>query len=1126
MKNRRNIIFYFLIIFVALQGINVSLYAQSLQQKITVELKNQPLKVGLDQVGKLSGFRMNYSLPMVSAYQNVSLSKEARSVASTLDLLLANTNLTYNVSNDKIIIVSKQESPRQQKDIVATFQHITRASGVVVDADNKPLPGVNIRLKDTEIGASADADGKFQFNLPAGTINPVLVFTYIGMKTKEILWADKTLNVVMEENVNSLSDIVVTGIFTKKKSSYTGAVRVISDEDLDLYRGRNIFTTIKNIDPSFNIVENNSWGADPNRLPDIQIRGAGNLPPINQLQDQTSNSLNTPLIILNGFETTLQRMMDLNDQEIASISILKDGSATSLYGSRGANGIIVITTKEPEAGKLRMSLRSEANISLPDLSSYHLLNARDKLELERLSGYYESSTKDASANILLQQYYNKILAEVAKGVNTDWLAKPLRTGIDQTHNLKLEGGDKTFQYAITAQYKDIQGVMKGSGRQTFNGGVDLAYRHNKLLFRNYLSIGNTSTDESPFGSFSKYAELNPYWKPYDENGKLVRYFYPYEVNYWMQTGDVRFNGPYPNPMYDATLNTYSTTETTSIINNFSIEWRPVNELYFRGSAAITSEVNNSDNFKPANHSDFAGYSDADLFRKGSYAYSSGKRFNYALSLSANYTKQIAGKHSIFAGVNLDVTQSKSYSYNFVAEGFPDETLDFLGMALQYQKDAGPTGSESTVRRIGLVGNANYVYDNRFLLDLSYRVDGASLYGANSRFAPFWSVGTGWNLHNEPIIKNNFKFIDRLRIRLSYGTTGSQNFNAYQAQATYRYYMNDRYNMWMGSYQIALGNEDLEWQKRNKFNVGLELGVLDSRLIIEADIYKEKTSNLLSNLELPYSNGFTDFTENIGKLENSGFELMGTYWVLKNVKNRISWSVTGSISHDKDKIVELSEALKAANEKLALQGGLSPNRIFREGDSQSTIYVVPSLGIDPSTGRELFRTKDGEVTYSWNAADRVAMGNTMPKYRGNFSTMLRYKDFTLNMSFGYYFGGQIYNSTLREKVEVNNKLLNVDERVFTDRWKQPGDKAFFKGINEYSMAVSTSRFVQNDNTLTCQNASLRYEARAKKWLDAIGAQYLSVTASTGELFYLSTVKRERGTGYPFTRQILLSLSLMF
>jgi len=1126
MKKRRNFIFYFLIFLMVLQGINVKLCAQSLQQKITVEMKNQPLKYGLDQIGKLSGFRMNYSIPAVSAYQNINLSKELRTVAATLNLLLTNTNLTYNVDNDKIIIVSKPESRSQLNGMVASVLQNNQAYGVVTDLENNPLAGVSVRLKDTEIGAFTDVDGKFTFSLPAEKTNFVLVFTFIGMKTQEVLWSDKIQNIVMEENINFLEDVIVTGIFKKKKSSYTGAVKVISDEDLDMFRGRNIFTTIKNIDPSFNIIENNNWGADPNRLPEIQIRGAGNLPALNQLQEQTSSGLNTPLIILNGFETTLQRMMDLNDQEISSISILKDGAATSLYGSRGANGIIVITTKEPEVGKLRMSVRSEINVSLPDLTSYDLLNSRDKLELERLSGYYESTTKDAAANILLQQYYNKVLAEVAKGVNTDWLAKPLRTGLDQTHNLKLEGGDRIFQYALTAQYKDVQGVMKGSGRSTFNGGIDLAYRHKKLLFRNYLSVGNTTTAESPFGSFSKYAELNPYWKPYDENGKLMRFFSPYEQNFLMQTGDVRFNGPYPNPMYDATLNTYNTTETTSIINNFSIEWKPLEELFFRGSAAITNDITNSDNFKPAKHSDFAGYSDADLFRKGSYAYSSGKTFNYAISLSANYSKLIAEKHSLFAGVNFDVTQNKGYSYNILAEGFPDESIDFLGMAFQYQNNSGPTGSESTIRRIGVLGNANYVYDNRFLVDISYRIDGASLYGANNRFAPFWSAGTGWNLHNEPFIKNNLKFVDRLKVRISYGTTGSQNFNAYQSRATYRYYMNDRYNMWMGAYQIALGNEDLEWQKRNKLNVGVEVGIFDSRFVLEADIYKEKTSNLLSNLELPYSNGFSEFTENIGKLENSGFELSGTYWILRNTKRRLTWSLSGSISHDRDRIVELSEALRTANERLALQGGSSPNRIFREGDSQSTIYVVQSLGIDPSTGRELFLTKDGEVTYTWNAADRVAVGNLLPKLRGNFSTMFRYKDFSLNLSFGYRSGGQIYNSTLRDKVEVNNKLLNVDARVFTERWKQPGDKAFFKGINEYSMAVATSRFVQDENTFTCQNASLRYDAKAKKWLDAIGAQYLAITASTGELFYLSTVKRERGTGYPYTRQFLLSLSLMF
>lgn len=1104
----------------------VQVQAQSLQTTIVFESNDQSLRNGLDEIGRLSGFKMAYSLAIVAPYQHVSVPKASRTVGTTLDLLLAKTDLTYNVKNNNILIVKKvveitqeptSDSPPQQR--VAT--------GIVRDVENNPLPSATIQIKGYSTGVLSDLHGRYTLTIPDDIKNPVLIFSFVGMTRKEIAWTGTSIDVVLEDNIEMLEDVVVTGIFTKPKNSYTGAVRVISDKDLKLFRGRNIFTTLSNIDPSFNVLENNSWGSDPNRLPDIQIRGGGgSMPTITQLQDQSIANLNLPLIILDGFEISLQRMMDLNEEEIESIYILKDGSATALYGSRGANGIVVITTREPEAGKLRLSIRSRLNLSLPDLSSYNLLNPKDKLELERLSGYFENPTRTPEQNIRMQQYYNQLLAEVERGVNTDWMAKPLQTGIDQEHNVKLEGGDKLFRYALSLQYKTLEGVMKGSGRETFNGGINLTYKHDKLTFRNDLMIGNIKQEESPYGSFSDYTLLNPYWKPYDEDGRIVKTFTPYSRDYWTQSN---LEDPYPNPLYNATLNTYDKSDYTSIINNFSIEWIPIESLIIRGSLGLNNEVSTGDNFKPMDHTSFNSYTGDDIFRKGSYSYSNGKYFRYDANLSVNYSKLWAEKHRVFAGLNVNIIENTHKSYRFMAEGFPDESLDFLGMALQYEKDGSPIGAESTIRSIGMVGSVNYSYNDKYLLDLSYRTDASSMYGIDNRYAPFWSTGIGWNLHHETFVKDNFPIFDKLKPRFSFGTTGSQNFSPYMAQATYNYYTGDRYYVWMGAFQMALGNKDLEWQKVNKYNGGIEMIMFKNRLILEADFYKQKTSSLISNLELPYSNGFTEYMENIGRTENQGFELRATIWLLRDIKRNINWSITGNLAYNKDKIVELSEAMKAANERLALEydyQATNPNKIYREGDSQYTIYAVPSLGIDPSTGKELFLNRNGEVTYIWNAANREAVGIEQPKYRGNFSTMFRYRNMTMNVSFLYRLGGQIYNNTLIEKVEKANKFLNVDERVFTDRWKEPGDVTFFRGINDYSPVYPSSRFVQDESTLACQNLSLSYEIRGLQWMKNFGLQLMTITGDTGELFYLSSVHRERGTAYPYARQFSMSLSLMF
>jgi len=412
------------------------------------------------------------------------------------------------------------------------------------------------------------------------------------------------------------------------------------------------------------------------------------------------------------------------------------------------------------------------------------------------------------------------------------------------------------------------------------------------------------------------------------------------------------------------------------------------------------------------------------------------------------------------------------------------------------------------------------------MDLSYRLDGASQFGSSRRFAPFWSAGLGWNLHYENFIKEKLPFISRMKLRGSYGVAGSTQFSAYQSQAVYQYYMDNRYGNWLGAYQTALGNPDLQWQKTDNTDVGLELELFNSRIALQGDYYLKNTSNLLSSLDLPYSNGFTTYTENIGQLKQRGYELTASVWVIRDNERNISWSLTGNITHLTDRITRLSEALKAANEQLINNFGTTPNKIIREGASQNTIYAVRSLGIDPSTGKELFLNRNGQVTYVWSAQDRVPVGLDQPKYRGNFSTLFRYRAFTLNASFGFRFGGQLYNATLIDRVENADKLYNVDARVLTDRWIKPGDRTYFRGINETSPDYASSRFVQDENTLTLQNVNLSYNVMSQKWLKRMKMQAFSITANTGELFYLSSVKQERGLDYPFSRQLSLTLQATF
>lgn len=1089
------------------------------QQKLDINKKNVPVVEVIQHIRSNSEYSFVFDSDAIKRLKNVSVQLKDATVNQVLDACLSGTNFTYTVDS-KTIIIKPKPAPAQ---MTITVQAAKQVSGTIKGQDGKPLSGVIIHLLGTELKTVTDQTGRFSLAYPQDIQQAKIRVSLIGKKAQEIELKDrKEINVTLEDEVQALEDVVVTGIFNKSKATYTGASKEITAVELEQFKGRNLFVTLGNIDPAFYVVPNNNQGSNPNLIPDVQLRGTSSLPNINQLQDATAANLNAPLVILDNFETTIRRMMDLDVNEVESITLLKDGSATALYGSRGANGVIVIKTKPPVAGKLRLYYKAGINLNLPELSSYNLLNARDKLELERLSGFYGTPSKEPWQQILVTQYYNKVKQNVEEGVDTDWLSKPLRNGVDQNHNVRLDGGDRSFRYSLGATYNDVQGVMKGSGRKNFNGSINLSYEYDKITFRNNTIIGNTRTTESPYGSFADYAKLNPYWSPYDAQGNIVRTFEPYERQYW--AGVIK--APYGNPMYDATLNTYENSNTTNISNNFQIEWRPIVGLFVRGGLGLTNENRTSDNFKPANHSMFNEYSADDLFLKGRYIYGSGKGTQYTGSFTTNYSRVFAENHGIYLGVNVEMAQSESVGYTFKAQGFPDESVDFLGMALQYERGGKPDGNESTTRRVGVVSSLNYAFKNKYIFDASYRLDGASQFGANRRFAPFWSTAVAWNAHMEDFMREYLPVVNHLKFRASFGKTGSTQFSAYQSQSVYQYYMSNSYNGMLGAYQYALGNPDLAWQTTDQYNVGLEVQVLKGRVSFTGDMYRKNTNNLLSSLDLPFSNGFTSYNENIGGLREDGFELSTSVWILPNRGANWSWSVTGNVAHNIDRITKLSQAMKDANAKLLKSTSSNPNKIILEGASQNTIYVVRSLGIDPSNGKELFLTDKDEITYDWRADYRVAAGLSTPKYRGNFSTMVRYKTVTFNASFGFRAGGQLYNATLMDKVEFADKYFNVDRRVLTDRWINPGDHVPFRGINNNSVKVGSSRFVQNETSLFLQNINVNYDIRDRNWLKKAGINTLSVGANTGELFYWSSIRQERGTGYPFSRQVALNVSVLF
>ncbi|MBE9599363.1 SusC/RagA family TonB-linked outer membrane protein [Pedobacter sp. MC2016-24] len=996
------------------------------------------------------------------------------------------------------------------------IQALPKVIGKVLDESKKAIPGVKVSVKDNpKIATTTNNTGEFILSPDKSGVT--LVFSSIGFKRQEVtLKSDLKLPliVVLKESTDELNEVVVTGYSKRSKESFTGSASTFTGEDLKRVGNKNVLQSLQNLDPSFVIAENLSLGSNPNLLPDIQLRGQAGL---EDVRGDYSGNPNLPLFILDGFESSLQKIYDLDMNRVSSITILRDASAKAIYGSKAANGVLVIETLAPKEGKLRITYNSNYNLEVPDLTSYSLTNASEKLQVERNAGRY-TSTSPLTQQFLTEQA-NVIESDIARGVNTYWLSKPLRVGLGIKHGLYLEGGDPNMRYGIDLNYNNLVGVMKDSKRDNIGGSINLSYRSGKVIFRNILNLNFNKSVNSPYGTFGEYTRLNPYWAPTDEYGRINKILGEFTTS---ATSPTTY---YYNPLYNATLNTKDFSTYTEVTENFYTEWQPSKDLRITGRVGFTQNRNASELFYPGDHTRFNEMTGENFYRRGTYNMTDGKSTTLNSDVFANWNK-MWGKHLLLVtgGGNLGSTQA--LTHGMAAEGFLNNRVDFITFAAQYALNGVPSGSENIQREVGILASANYAYDNRYLVDLSARRNASSVFGANNRWGTFWSVGLGWNLHHESFIKK-LNVFDMLKIRGSIGSTGSQNFNPYQAMATYTFFTNSTYDNISGTYLSALANNNLRWQEKIDNNIGIDISVM-KRLNIRFDYYLANTNNLLTDLTLPPSTGFTTYKENLGSMQNVGFEGTVSYQLYRDTKTQSYISVFGSFARNSNKITKISEGLKQLNKEQDQLANASnaPVTRFEEGQSMSSIWAVPSLGIDPATGREIYVAKDGTKTYEWNPNDQVVAGVTDPALRGNFGLNMEYRGWGLSGTFRYAIGEDYYNSTLANRIENVDIANNVDTRVFNNTWLNVGDRVPFKKINTRpSQTRATTRFIENKSDLTLSSVNVYYDFKWKN-LKRFGLQNLKCSLLMNEVFVLSTIKIERGTDYPFARTFSFSLQTTF
>ncbi len=1123
--------------------------AQTLEQKISLTIKNSSIESILVAICKGSDLKyITDSGVVLDKSNNHSIDVKQVSIKSALETLFKSTNYDFVAVNGSILITNREIEP-----IAAEQQEPQKiaVSGKVVDSKGQPIAGATVLVDGTNDGAITDSDGQFAFN---AAIGDVVTVTFVGYLDQQITINSAYLTITLEIDALLVEDVVVTGIVNRKTSTYTGSATTLKADDLKRVSSSNVFASLKVLDPSLMILDNLEAGSDPNATMDMRLRGTGSFDTSSEVSSMkgtyTSNP-NSPLFILDGFETTVETIMDLDVERVESLTILKDATAKALYGARAANGVIVIQTRVNNSTGVRVSYKLDIDVEAPDLSSYDLMNAEEKLDWELKMGEFDN-------NGFGDTFYEMKKQLIASGVNTDWMALPLRNAVSNKHRLDFELGGQQLRVIAGLTFNNNNGVMQGSNRNTLAGDFKIAYRskNNKLAVANSTNITYNKSNNSNFGEYSEYVRMNPYYPAYDKFGL------PYKNTYNIglsdpSAGDMLW-GYVANPLWDSTVGNIDTESYTNIINNINVDYWFSDALKATIRFGLDYKLTSADEFYSPNDTMFDRYTEDRLDEMGWYTKNQGNAINFAGDAQVSYNKVLNDKHIITFTAQGSIAQQDASEYWITATGFPSDMASNIIFSSRYMLNGKPEGYDSIRRTISGLATGSYSYADKYLFDFSLRSDGSSDYGENDRWGTFWATGFGYNIHEEDFFKVNA--INKLKFRYSMGTTGATSPVQYGGMYVYNYYIDKLYQGQFGLVLNNLPNFDLSWQEKFDRTIGFDLAAFDNKLNLTFDYYWATTRNSVINQSIAPSHGFSTISENVGEILNEGWDIRASYRVWNQTSTRSFVSVFANVSHNTNTIIELSDAMSAYNKQVDeiynqtgedQRSDSRPLPKYYEGASMDAIWAMASAGIDPMNGREIFIDRAGNATYEYDPAEQQELGNSLPLFYGSAGIQAEYKGFGLNIALSYRYGGQLYNYTLAERVEAYDIKYNVDRRVIEGAWTPENPDAKYRAANEFRQVINTyvdpsgqehqlgsgnafyyppslptERFIMDDNRIDINSVSLSYDFWRHDFVKKLGLENLKFTLYGENLLTISSTKVERGTAYPFSRVFKASLAVTF
>lgn len=1051
-----------LFLFVFISGVFAG-NANSQETKVSISKNNKPIREILGEIERQTDYLFVYSEKEVDVNQRKTVNVSQQRVADVLSSLFRSTNVGYAMEGHNIMLMAKttQTDAAQQK------RHIT---GVVKDIKGETIIGANIMIKGTGTGVSTNIDGKFSIEAAAGE---ELIVSFIGYLTQTIkIDSQKTLNIKLLEDTKTLEEVVVVGYTVQTKSAVTGSVAVVKADKL---KDVNTLEVGSMLQGKVSGVYVSGSSGEPGQASKIRIRGKGTL-----------NSSVSPLWVVDG--VIVGEDPGLNPNEIDNISVLKDGSATALYGSRAANGVIVVTTKRGEYDANKYSVSVNAGVSLLSTGRLEMMNSQELYD-------YQKSWNN-------QSWFTEELLKH----NTDWFKEASKPGLYTNANITYTGSSGRMRSFVMADYYREEGAIKDFtlDRFTFRSNNDVKFT-DRFTMSTKISGSLSRTDSQQRSVYNTYLYL-PWDFPYNEDGSIRSG----QEQDWRGRDGI-------NDMYDLQWN-WSRSKKLTVDGTINFNYQITDWLHFESNNYIRYISNRSESYTDKRSR--SGQSD-----KGSLSNSNSLLTKQFTNQMIRFEKSF-GKHKVNALGAYEYTRHFYESTSAEGRGIQPgrEILDVTTgiKSIGGYKDAIATQSA--------LFNANYDYDNRYMGQVSYRMDESSCFGKNNRMGHFFTVSGGWNIQNETFFESLRESVNQLKVRVSYGSLGNTP-GAYYGH--YPLYSSMMYNDEVAYFPSQMGNADLSWEKCYTTNIGIDARFFD-RFGVTIDLYNKNTSDLLYYAPLPNISGYTGQYKNVGAINNKGLEISLNADVIRTSK--FQWTSDFNIGFNRNRVTELYGG------KPELKG----LKRLEEGRDMDEWYLREWAGVDPANGSPLWYTTDENgkrtTTDSYNKADRVYCGSAAPKFTGGWMNSFSYKGFTLTANFDFVYGNLLYNQS-RELLDSDGAYADYNSMKLKSgwkRWEKEGDIATHpKTINggNKNSNKSSSRYLEKGNYFSLRNLSLGYSI-PEKLCGKLGLQRVNVSCSADNLFTLtpfsgvspqlsdSSTDGYAGTIYPLSRRIVFGLNVSF